>query len=271
MIQDSVDDSVAAFIDLERYPMADLSADEGKTFVMSCITAIRETGVCNLSGFVKPEAAAEMAAQGLALIPRAYRDDSRHNVCFTAADPTLPKDHPSYLSQRIASNTIPYDLIPSEALLRRLYNWTPLRDFVAAVLEKDELHLHADPMGAMIMFIYDQRDELGWHFDHACFATTIVLQRAEGGGDFEYVQGLRSPENENYAGIRRIVAGAKEDVIRLPGEAGTLNLFAGQHSLHRVAPIEGFRPRAIAVLSDEEEPNVRFTDEQRIRFYGRSG
>ena len=97
-----------------------------------------------------------------------------------------------------------------------------------------------------------------------------MLQDSQGGGDFEYVQNLRKPEDENHVGVMQAVSGAKEGVIRLPGHAGTLNLFVGQYSIHRVTPVEGPRPRVIAVLSYEEEPNVQFTDEERIRFYGRA-
>ena len=154
-------DSVAQLIDLERYPVADISSDAGRTFVNECGAALRETGVCNLPGFLKPDTAAAMAEQGLALIPRSYRDVSRHNVYFTAEDPSLPKDSPGNFSQRLAANTIPYDLIAPDAMLKQLYNWAPMRDFIAAVLGKDERYLHADPMGARIMFIYGEGDELG--------------------------------------------------------------------------------------------------------------
>lgn len=268
---DSNDNSILEAIDLNRYPMACISDGTGWAFVEQCRMALREAGVCYLPGFVKSGAAAAMAAEGLALLPASYRDESRHNVYFTGEDPNLPRDHPGYFSQRLATNTIPYDLIAPDSLLRRLYNWAPLLEFVAAVLDRKRLYLHGDPMGAMILFVHSEGDELGWHFDHADFVTTLILQAPEIGGAFEYMQNLREPDDENQPGTRRVLSGSDESVVRLPAEAGALSLFVGQHSIHRVTPTEGPRPRVVAVLSYVDEPDVKFTDEERIRFYGRAG
>ena len=37
-----------------------------------------------------------------------------------------------------------------------------------------------------------------WHFDGNEFTLSILIQKAEKGGVFEYVQDLRSPEDENF-------------------------------------------------------------------------
>ena len=51
---------------------------------------------------------------------------------------------------------------------------------------------------------------------------------------------------------------------------GTLNVFRGKNTLHRVTPIQGGRERIVAVLSYFEHPAVRFTDEDNLEFYGRT-
>ena len=264
-------DGVTALIDLARYPIEDLSDAVSRTFLEQCRARLRKTGLCHLPGFVKPAAAAAMAKEGLAELPSSYRDESRHNVYFTAQATGLATDHPGVQSQRLATHTIPYDLIGAEAMLRRLYHWPPLLAFVAAVLERPVLYLHGDPMGALIVFVHGEGDQLGWHFDHADFVTTLILQAPERGGVFEYLPNLRKPDEENIEGIKRVLEGADKRVVRVPSEAGSLSVFAGQHSIHRVTPTEGSRARVVAVLSNEKEPEVQFTDEERIRFYGRAG
>ena len=260
----------ANLIDLERYPIEDLNSHATKSFVERCRSALKQTGVCNLPGFVKPECAAAMAQEGMAKLKSSYRDDSPHNVYFELPQDGLPADHPGVRSQRVATNTTPYDLIDTDSNLRRLYNWPTLLDFVAAVLERHPLYLHGDPMGAMILFIHGDGDQLGWHFDHADFVTTLILQAPARGGTFEYVRNVRTPEDENIEGVKRVVAGAGDSVVQIPSQAGAPSLFVGQHSIHRVTPTQGSRHRVVAVLSYEKEPGVRFTDEQRIRFYGRA-
>lgn len=51
---------------------------------------------------------------------------------------------------------------------------------------------------------------------------------------------------------------------------GTLNVFRGKNTAHRVTTVEGDRERMIAVFSYYEKPGVMFSDEERVGFYGRA-
>jgi hypothetical protein len=55
-----------------------------------------------------------------------------------------------------------------------------------------------------------------------------------------------------------------------PLTEGTLNVFAGKNSLHRVSTVQGPRSRLIAVFSYYERPGVLFSEKERLGFYGRS-
>ena len=50
--------------------------------------------------------------------------------------------------------------------------------------------------------------------------------------------------------------------------AGTLNLFNGQRSLHRVRAVYGPRKRIIAILSYDTKPNVKGAVQKNIKLYG---
>jgi hypothetical protein len=56
----------------------------------------------------------------------------------------------------------------------------------------------------------------------------------------------------------------------MAAKAGTLNVFRGKNTAHRVTPVAGPVDRIIAVFSYYETPGVRFSDEERIGFYGRA-
>ena len=114
-----------------------------------------------------------------------------------------------------------------------------------------------------------QTIELGWRYDRADFVTTLLLQAPESGGTFEYVPLLRSSDNENYNDLERLLDNTHEGVVQLANEAGTLTLFVGHYSPHRVTLVQGLRPRLIAVLSYETEPGIMFSEAARKRFYGR--
>ena len=47
-------------------------------------------------------------------------------------------------------------------------------------------------------------------------------------------------------------------------------MFAGKNTLHRVSTVRGSRSRMIAVYSYYDRPDVQFSDEERLGFYGRA-
>jgi hypothetical protein len=128
----------------------------------------------------------------------------------------------------------------------------------------------ADPLACLNVMGYGADDGIGWHFDRAEFTVTLLLQTPEAGGVFEYRRNLRSAEEPNYEGVARLLAGEDPEVRALSVRPGTLNVFAGYRSPHRVTPVSGDRMRLIAVLSFMEQPDVRFSAEDRRQFYGRS-
>ena len=83
--------------------------------------------------------------------------------------------------------------------------------------------------------------------------------------------GIRSDADPNYEGVGRLLAGGDDEVRTLPLAPGTLNVFKGRNTAHRVTPTEGHRARIIAVFSYYETPDVSFSDAERLGFYGRMG
>ena len=61
------------------------------------------------------------------------------------------------------------DLLPADFAARVIYESDEITRFVAAVLEKDALHRSADPLDGCNMTVYEDGDELGWHFDQSEF------------------------------------------------------------------------------------------------------
>ncbi len=71
--------------------------------------------------------------------------------------------------------------------------------------------------------------------------------------------------------MAKLLRGSDPLVRVNPLAAGTLNVFAGKNTLHRVSPVRGRRDRLVAVYSYYEQPNVTFSERERIGFYGRAG
>jgi hypothetical protein len=118
---------------------------------------------------------------------------------------------------------------------------------------------------------YKPGETLNWHFDRSLFTTTLLIQAPDAGGEFEYRGNLRGDQDPNYDGVARLLGGADPGIRVNPLAAGTLNVFAGKNTLHRVSTVRGRRDRLIAVYSYYEQPDVLFSDRERIGFYGRAG
>lgn len=197
----------ADVVDLDKYPIHKLDSDKGKALIDSCRQELAKDGCCTLAGFIKPEAVARMVELADQLKDKAWVSDRAHNVYFTPFDETVDADHPLAYPVRSAKHGIAYDRIPEDAPLRRLYESDDLTRFIAAVLEKPVLYRSADPLDALQITRFHPGEELGWHFDNSEFSITVMYQKADQGGNFEYVPALRTKEDECYDDVRKVLQG----------------------------------------------------------------
>ena len=225
----------------------------------------------SLEAFIRPEALLVSVEEAAPLLEGASFTHARdHNIYFDDEIAGLEADHPALSRLRTVNHTICGDQIPASTITR-IYEWQPLIDFLAAAMEKPQLFPMADPLGRLNVMAYREGERLNWHFDRAEFTITVLLQAPLNGGDFQYRSGLRSEADANYEGVARLLAGKDDRVKTLPLAPGTLNVFKGKNTAHRVTPVEGERDRIIAVFSYYETPDVTFSDEERLGFYGRTG
>jgi hypothetical protein len=260
---------IADLVDLARYPIHEPTG-AGTALVADCRRQLGASGSCNLDGFLLPPAIAAMAEEAHRLEPLAHRmPGSRSTPYLEAPDETVPEDHPRRRTQPTSVGAIAYDFIPAVSPLRRLYESSDLLAFLEAALGKGSLYRYADPLGALNIAVMTAGERLAWHFDQTDFVVSILLQDCERGGDFEYVPNIRRPGEENFGKVKRVLDGDATDVIRLDARPGTLALFQGRYSVHRVTPIEGAVPRYIALLGYDTKPGTMSSDRLKQRRYGR--
>lgn len=257
-------------IDLERYPILSLGSPAGRALVEHCRAQLGASGACELPGFLGAEATERMAKESESLIPLGHYAAGPATVYLELPDATRPEGHPRRALGRAAVSAIAYDRIPPAHALRRLYEWDPLMTFVAAALGKPRLYRYADPFGALNVAAMQEGDELFWHFDQTDFVVSIALRDAQGGGDFEVAPRIRSRDDERYDAVARVLAGDRTPVRRIPMTPGTLLLFEGRDSMHRVTPIRGGVERLVALLAYDTKPDTRSSRLlQQVR-YGRT-
>ncbi len=257
---------LAEIIDLERFPLSD------PAFGADCRATLNRDGVLVLPDFVRPDALRMMQDEAEAGQPQAYFCAQDHSVYLTPPDPDLPRDHPANRQVVSSKGCICDDVIAPTSPLRTLYDAPEFRGFVKATTGETDLHPYADPLSSINIHYAERGQELGWHFDNSSFAITILIQKPEAGGRFEYIKDLRNADagEMNYDGVRALLDGeVAPDVLQM--EPGTLVLFRGRNSIHRVSPNESDRMRMLAVLAYNSRPGVELSESARMTFYGRLG
>ena len=263
-------DSPAALIDLQRYPLLDLAVPAMQEVLRWARAQLAATGACEVPDFLTPAGLAAVIADARALAPQAYRSTGVGTAYLEVPDFELPADHPRRTLGEYAVGVIAYDMFPPESPLRRLYEWDPMMDFIGAVLQRGRLYRYADPLGALNLAVMGDGDELQWHFDQTDFVVSLAIQDGDEGGDFEVAPRIRSAADERYEAVGAVLHGTSDAVVRLPMTPGTLLIFEGRYSIHRVSPIRGATDRLVGLLAYDTKPGTLSTELLRLSRYGRA-
>jgi hypothetical protein len=231
---------------------------------------MRATGACEIPDFIRPDALASFIADARRLAPLAHRSGGLGTVYLGFPDESFPPDHPQQWLGNYGVGAVAYDLFPADSRIRQLYEWEELRSFVAAILGLDEIHPYADPLGALNLAVMSDGDELQWHFDQTDFVVSLALQDGDDGGDFEVAPFIRTADDEHYDDVARVLAGDRAPLTVLPMTPGTLLVFAGRHSMHRVSPIHGSTPRLVGLFGYDTKPGTMSSELLKLVRYGRA-
>jgi hypothetical protein len=260
----------SVLVDLERYPLLEPASDAYRACVDEARRQLRDKGAAELPGFVSDAGVAVLARDADALAQRAHPSGGQGTPYLEFPDFSLPEGHPRLHFADYRVRAVAYDVMPLDSPLRRLYEWDALKHLVEAVLQRGPVFRYADPFGALNLAVMGEGDQLQWHFDQTDFVVSLAVQSAEAGGDFEVVPCIRSAEDERYDEVSAVLAGDRARVETLPMTPGTLLVFEGRYSLHRVSPVRGDRWRHVGLLAYDTKPGTMGSDLLRADRYGRT-
>jgi len=257
---------IGEIVNFERYPIEDLDAAPARALIDEGRMQLRREGLCLLPDFLRPATLQRMRAESHNLYQSAYYEEQAdtHDESGRLSGTTMPR------KVRSAGAAVAYDRLAQSSPLRALYEWDGLVNLVRELLGLKQLYRTADPIVSCLLMYYADGDELGWHFDPNDGVVTLLLDAPERGGEFEFVPSIGRATHESREKIARIMDGERQGVLVPPLRAGTLSVFRGADSLHRVSPVRGNTPRAILTMSFDPEPGVMFSAEIRRRYSGRT-
>ena len=264
-------DLLEQIIDLDTYPIHRLDSSVRSELVTETRAQMDAVGCFRISDFIRPEAVATMLHEAKELHPKTFWAQQSHNPYASLANPDLPEDHPRNTFQERMSGFINSDVLPTESLLNQIYNANVFTHFVwEAIGTSRPIYQWADPLGRNPYGVMETDHYFPWHFDGNEFTVSILVQKPEGGGVFEYVPDIREPDAENFEHVKHILEGGREGVRELDLVPGDLQLFKGRFSMHRVTRIVGPMTRYIALPTYVYDPWRMNRPHHAIQYYGRA-
>jgi len=269
-INNSIQGDIAlGLVDLNRYPIADLDNGAGAEFLAECQHSIETHGWCNLDGFIRANALAELNGEANNLLPTAEVLHVKRNIYQGAIDPSLSDDDPRRKEFTHIAVQLADDQIPVETRLKRLYHSNILTEFVRRVQKKTQLYRCADEFQALNIVALQPESWHAWHYDTTECTVTLLLQAADKGGEFTFLPNSRTDDAEDREAVDRLLAGDMSQAQTFSRGAGTFTLFRGGYSLHGVTRVGGNRPRISAILTYDEQPGRVIDDDINVRIYGK--
>jgi hypothetical protein len=253
-------------IDADRYPITDLAGVAARRAIGEAQAQLLDRGAAELTGFISQAGVATLLDDASRLEPRAHWSEGMSSAYLEPPDPARPDDDPRRWQGRHRLGVVAYDLFPYQSALRRLYESEALRDFIASILDRGPIYPYGDPFGALNIAVMGEGDELQWHFDQTDFVVSLALRPAAAGGDFEFVPRVRNDDRQ----VAQILAGARGAVQALSMAPGTLLLFEGRNSLHRVTRVSGPASRLVALLGYDTDQGTMGTVGLHLERYGRT-
>lgn len=265
-------------VDTNRYPVEQPASEQYEALVNACRASMAEIGCVHLPGFV-PSATARAMASEIAPLPTF----GRTHVLSAWGDPAGEHLAPDHIHRRL----FPEDtqVLAGDQLqgteLRRLYESSELTSFLADALSLPMLHRFADPFQDLNVVQIGDGGLHAWHYDLSDFVITVLLQKSQVGGQFEFAPFIRGEVipgvtggrdgrvwDERYDDVEQLFDENWPDRELLDLEPGDLVMFNGLRSMHRVRAVYGPTKRMIGVLSYDTKPGFRSTDAINGRLYG---
>ena len=246
------------FVNLEDYPIDRLDSEAGQELLNRAHRMMKEDTLVEFPDFLRPRAVGALTEELTALDSSAHRIDYMSTPYGWMDNSGFAPDHPRSALFRRNCGTITTELFSEHSLSQRLFRVDELTEFVRRMLGYDTLYRSACPVLSIQVNTMLGGDRFGWHFDTNDGVVSFMIQNADTGGAFEYVPLIRDEDDENYDVMSNVFDGSHEP--RRPAiSVGTLSLFLGRRSIHRVAPVGATKRSRLSLLfSYDRAPGMVF-------------
>jgi len=257
-------------INLEKYPINDTGSIKYKELTNYTRKQLNEDGCCVLHNFIKSDSIRRMKNEVDRNLSKIHFTSDKHNPYFTKDDKTLHEKHPKRIFSVRQSGYLNSNDLEKDSDLNKFYDLEEMLKFVSDSLEVFPLYKWADPLGKNPYSVMHTDHYFPWHFDGNEFTLSVLIQKAEKGGFFEYASDIRTKDNENFEEVAKVLKGDRTRVESFDLKPGDLQIFKGRFSMHRVTKIEGKTSRYIALPCYVKDPLKINKPEHSKQVYGKA-
>ena len=256
---------IEKIINIKKYPINDL-----ENFGLKCKNIIRKNSILLLENFLNPSALKNIQKESKKLHSKAFYCSQKHTVLLNKKNINIDKFDPCNIEVVSDKGCVPHDLIPKNSFLCQLYKSNEFKNFLKIVLDIKNIYPYADKLSSINYNYYEKNQQLGWHFDNASFAITLMIQSSKSGGNFQYINKGRDVEkNFINKNLIKSVLENKYKPNQVIVDPGTLILFYGRNYLHRVTPVTSKNNRILVTLNYNTKKGIKLSKNARITFFGR--
>ena len=281
----------------DKYPwLHDLATPEAMAVIAKARQQFKSDGAVIFKDFLDPVALQASVEDCRSQEDDAFTTDDKHTAYLKAPDSSFSANSVYNHEMRTQVASIAFDELSQNSPLTLLYQHPTLLQLVSEIVEK-KLYLSEDPIGCCSINVFRPGYHHSFHFDESEFSTTIMLQEASdpNTGLFQYTRPLRDKPDDLVlhkvaAAIEKYDENCRQPFVEtekgaapvsccapalhtLDFRPGTLSIFSGSRSLHRVTRVEGgtqSQSRLVAVLTFASTPGFVNTPEIQQMFWGRS-
>jgi len=265
-----MNDRLETIVNLDEYPIQDLNSAKLKNVIQKCKQDLDQFSCSTIPNFILPKSLEIMNLELENLVDKVFMSNKSINPYLNSKDdPSLPKNHPKRIFMERDNGYLNSDLFEKNSEMKFLYEQEELLKFVSACLGVSPIYRWADPLACHAYNIMRPEGILPWHFDSCEFTLSIMIQKPEKGGVFEYCPFIREPGNENFEEVKKVIEGDRSRVRQLKLEPGDLQIFKGRFTLHRVTKIEGNKSRYLCIPAYVLDPWRVNTPEHSEAIYGK--
>ena len=251
-------------VNIQQHPI------NNEEYINKCKKQIQENSILILNNFLNNNCLNKLIDEALQLEDKAFYCSQNHTILLNKVNEFDDPNDP--LNTEVVSDKgcVPHDLLNKDSKLNILYKLPEFKKFLTGVLNLQNIYAYSDTLSSINYNYYQKSQQLGWHFDNASFAITLMIQSSDIGGEFEYVSQGRN-FSKNFIDKRYIKNILENKILpeKIDVDAGTLVLFYGRNYLHRVTPVESKKPRILVTLNYNEEKGTMLSENARMTFFGR--